>query len=202
MAIRARRSLGRTLSVGLAGLTMAAVAACTGRGGGYLPPQAPVFSGQASIGFTFSCQDAGGLNPPTGKLAIELAYGDKGTNLIGAPFAIHGIVDTVDPVLESAVCAGQNPPPGGNELIFLGRFYPTGSTPAGYPKSCPTSSKSTSPLCRFEVVVRDNDNNMAPSPGDYFQIRLSNATVVSSTLDGTVFYTRAGLLAGGNITVK
>jgi hypothetical protein len=203
MTIRTRRSLGRSLSVGLAGLTMAALAACTGRGGGYLPPAAPVFTGQASIGFTFSCQDAGGINPPTGKLAIELAYGDKGTSPIGSPFGIHGIVDTVDPVLESAVCAGQNPPPGGNELIFLGRFYPTGSTPAGYPKSCPTSSKSKSPLCRFEVIVRDNDNNMAPSPGDYFQITLSSTTAVTSELDpATVFYTRGGLLAGGNITVK
>ena len=206
MTMRTRRSLGRTLSVGLAGLTMAAVAACTGRGGGYLPPDA-VFRGQASLGFTFSCQDAGGINPPTGKLAIELAYADKGTSTIplkvSGPLAIHGIVDIVDPVVESAVCIGQNPPPGGNELIFLGRYYPTGSTPAGYPKSCPTSSKSKSPLCRFEVIVRDNDNNMAPSPGDYFHITLSSATAVTSTLDpATVFYTREGLLAGGNITVK
>jgi hypothetical protein len=198
MTIRARR----TLSVGLAGLAMAALAACTGKGGGYLPPQAPVFNGQASIGFTFSCQDAGGINPPTGKLAIELAYGDKGTNPLGAPFAIHGIVDTIDPVLESEICAGQNPPPGGNELIFLGRFYPTGSTPAGYPKSCPTSSKSTS-LCRFEVIVRDNDGNLAPSKGDFFSIKLSSATAVTSALDpATVFYARAGVLAGGNLTVK
>src|SRR3954470_20337486 len=112
MTIRARRSLGRTLTVGLAGLAMATLAACTGRGGGYLPPASPVFSGQASIGFTFSCQDSGGLNPPTGKLAIELAYADKGRNPLGGPFGIHGIVDIVDPVVESAVCIGQNPPPG------------------------------------------------------------------------------------------
>jgi hypothetical protein len=203
MTISARRTLGRTLSVGLAGLTMAAVAACTGRGGGYLPPQTPAFTGQASIGFTFSCQDAGGINPPTGKLAIELAYGDKGTSPIGAPFAIHGIVDKIDPVLESQICAGQNPPPGGNELIFLGRYSPIGSTPAGFPKKCPARETSTTPLCRFEVIVRDNDKNMAPSTGDYFQITLSSATAVTSTLDpATVFYTRNGLLGGGNITVK
>lgn len=202
MTMRTRRSLGRSLSVGLAGLTMAMVAACTGRGGGYLPPSAG-FSGQATMGFTFSCQDSGGLNPPTGKLAIELAYADQGTSPIGGPFGIHGIVDIVDPVVESAVCIGQNPPPGGNELIFLGRYYPIGSTPAGFPKTCPTSAKSKSPLCRFEVVVRDNDNNMAPSPGDYFQITLSSGTVLSTELDpATVFYTRAGFLAGGNITVK
>ena len=154
------------------------------------------------MGFTFSCQDAGGINPPTGKLAIELAYNDKGSNPLGTAFGIHGIVDIVDPVLESATCIGTNPPPGGNELIFLGRYYPTGSTPVGYPASCVKSSKSTS-LCRFEVIVRDNDNNMAPSPGDYFKITLSSATAVTSELDpATVFYTREGLLAGGNITVK
>ena len=197
-----RRSIGRTLCVGLGGLAMAALAACTGRGGGYLPPASPVFTGQASTGFTFSCEDKGGINPRTGKLAIELAYGDKGTNPIGGPFAIHGIVDTIDPVLESAVCIGQNPPPGGSELIFLGRYYPTGSTPAGFPTSCPKSSKSAS-LCRFEVIVRDNDGNMAPSKGDFFSIKLSSATAVASQLDAaTVFYARAGTLAGGNITVN
>jgi hypothetical protein len=38
--------------------------------------------------------------------------------------------------------------------------------------------------------------------GDYFQIRLSSATAVTSELDpATVFYTRAGLLASGNLTV-
>jgi hypothetical protein len=57
-------------------------------------------------------------------------------------------------------------------------------------------------LCRFEVIVRDNDQNLAPSTGDYFQITLSSGTAVTSELDpGTVFYTRAGLLSGGNLTV-
>jgi hypothetical protein len=182
---------------------MAMAAACTGRGGGYLPPQAPVFNGQASIGFTFSCEDRGGINPPTGKLAIELAYADMGTNPIGNPFGIHGIVDKIDPVLESAICIGQNPPPDGSTLIFLGRYWPTTSTPAGFAKSCPTREKSTSPLCRFEVIVRDNDLNRAPSPGDYFSIKLSSATAVTSELDPlSVFYSRDGLLAGGNITVR
>ena len=43
---------------------------------------------------------------------IELAYADQGTSvLLGAPFSIHGIVDKIDPVLESMICIGQNPPP-------------------------------------------------------------------------------------------
>jgi hypothetical protein len=199
----------RSLFLAAAGILTVVLTACTGRGGGQLPPGASldtgvVFNGAASFGFSFSCQDSGGLNPPTGKLAIELAYSDKGTSLLlRSPFAIHGTVDTIDPVLESEICIGQNPPPGGNELIFLGRYRLTSSSaPAGFPKSCPTRETSTSPLCRFEVVVRDNDMNNAPSTGDYFQITLSSATAVTSALDPeTVFYTRGGLLSSGNLTV-
>jgi hypothetical protein len=195
----------RFVPLAVAGILVVVLAACTGRGGGYLPPQSPAFNGPASFGFTFSCEDKGGVNPPTGQLRIQLAYTEHGTYLlpVGAPFSIHGIVDQVDPVLESAICIGQNPPPGGNELIFLGRYRLTsGAAPAGL-GACPTRETKTTPLCRFEVIVRDNDQNLAPSPGDYFQIRLSSATVLSSELDPeTVFYTRAGLLAGGNLTVR
>jgi|tagenome__1003787_1003787.scaffolds.fasta_scaffold20677793_2 hypothetical protein len=220
--IGGRRLLGRSLSVGAAGILMAALAACTGRGGGYLPPganvvdpqvtdtivsqyfQSTTFSGQAPLGFTFSCEDKGGINPRTGKLSIELAYGDQGTSLLlRAPFAIHGVVDVIDPVLESEICIGQNPSPDGRTLIFLGRYRLTTSPPPGFPKSCPTRETSTSPLCRFEVIVRDNDGNLAPSKGDYFSIKLSSATALTSKFDpADVFYARAGFLAGGNITVK
>jgi hypothetical protein len=91
-------------SVLLAAACMVAVVltACTGRGGGYLPP-AGVFTGQAAFGFTFSCE--------RGDLDIELAYTDKGSNPLGSSFGIHGIVDQVDPLLESQYCIGQNPPP-------------------------------------------------------------------------------------------
>jgi hypothetical protein len=105
-------------------------------------------------------------------------------------------------VLESAICIGQNPPPGGNELIFLGRYRLVSSAPAGFPSTCPARQTRTTPLCRFEVIVRDNDMNRAPSIGDYFQITLSSGTAVTSELDpATVFYTRAGLLSSGNLTV-
>ena len=175
--------------------------ACTGRGGGQLPPSAG-FKAAASFGFSFSCEDKGGLNPPTGKLHIELSYNDKGSNPLGSSFGIHGIVDRIDPVLESAICIGKNPPPGGNELIFLGRYYLTSSPPTRFPRSCAPGKTSTTPLCRFEVIVRDNDKNGVPSARDYFQITLSSATALTSELDpATVFYTRAGLLSSGNLTV-
>ena len=203
MKTSARRLARRLMTVAAAGILVVVLAACNGRGGGYLPPQSPVFTGPASFGFTFSCEDKGGLNPPTGQLRIELAYTDHGTSLVlGSPFSIHGTVDVIDPVLESAICIGQNPPPGGNELIFLGRYRLVSSAPAGFPSTCPKRETRTSPLCRFEVIVRDNDMNRAPSTGDYFQIRLSSGTVLDDELDpATVFYTRAGFLQGGNLTV-
>ena len=193
----------RSLLLAAAGVLAIVLTGCTGRGGGQLPPNAMMgFTGAASFGFSFSCEDSGGLNPPTGKLAIQLSYTDHGSNPIGSSFSIHGIADTIDPVLESQICAGQNPPPGGNELIFLGRYSLTSSAPALFPSTCPTRETTTSPLCRFEVIVQDNDRNLAPSPGDFFSIKLSSGTALTSELvPGTVFYARAGYLSSGNLTV-
>jgi hypothetical protein len=191
----------RLLSVAAAAVLAMSLTACTGRGGGQLPPGGG-FTGAASLGFSFSCQDNGGINPPTGRLHIELSYNDKGSSLTSSSFSIHGIVDEIDPVLESEICIGQNPPPDGHPLIFLGRYYLTSSAPAGFRSTCPTRQTTTTPLCRFEVIVRDNDTNHAPSTGDYFQITLSTATAVTSQLaPATVFYTRGGVLSSGNLTV-
>ncbi|GAA0813591.1 hypothetical protein [Spirilliplanes yamanashiensis] len=193
----------RSTSLAVAALLLAALAACNGRGGGHLPPQGPLYNGQASFGFTFSCQDRGGPNPPTGQLRTQLSYNDHGANPIGGPFGIHGTADALDSVTESMLCIGRNPPPGGNELIFLGRYRATTPAPAGYPEECQARGRLAAPHCRFEVIVRDNDGDHVPSPGDFFSITLSSDTTVASTLDpATVFYTRAGVLAGGNITVK
>lgn len=203
MKIGAPRLFRRSISLAAAGIAAIVLTACTGRGGGQLPPQSPVFNGPASFGFIFSCEDKGGLNPPTGQLGIELAYIDHGTNPLGSSFSIHGTVDTIDPVLESAICIGQNPPPGGNELIFLGRYRLMSSAPAGFPPTCPRRETKTAPLCRFEVVVRDNDMNRAPSTGDFFSIKLSTVTALTSELEpSAVFYARAGLLSSGNLTVN
>ena len=51
--------------------------------------------------------------------------------------------------------------------------------------------------------MRDDDGNLAASKGDFFSIKLSSATALDDELDpGTVFYARAGYLAGGNLTVR
>jgi hypothetical protein len=196
-----RRSFSCAATVVLAGV----LTACTATGGGQLSPTAG-FTGPASFGFAFSCERSSrstNLNPPTGQLRTQLSYTEHGSYLpVGTPFTIHGIVDELDPILESAFCIGQDPPPGGNELVFLGRYWPATSAPAGL-EACPRHETPTTPLCRFEVIVRDNDQNLALSTGDFFSIKLSSATVLSGELDpATVVYARAGQLERGNLTVK
>ena len=207
MKIGGPRFFQRSVLLAAACMLALVLTACTGKGGGYLPPQSPLFKGQASFGFTFSCEK--------GDLKIQLDYTDKDRNPLGSSFGVHGIVDVFDPVLESAVCIDEDPPPEsefGNQLIFLGRYRVTSGAPAKL-STCPKTESSTSPLCRFEVTVRDNDQNFAPSPGDYFSIKLSTSTTTpcnsyppdpdcSQLPDASVVYTRAGLLAGGNIIVK
>jgi len=154
----------RFLSVAVVGILAVALTACTGTGGGQLPPTAG-FTGPASFGFDFSCERSSrstSPNPPAGQLRIQLSYTEHGTYLpLGSPFSIHGIVDRIDPVLESAICIGQNPPPGGKELIFLGRYRLVSSAPAGFPAKCAARGTEARPLCRFEVIVRDNDQNLS-----------------------------------------
>ncbi|GAA5115103.1 hypothetical protein GCM10023339_21620 [Alloalcanivorax gelatiniphagus] len=191
----------RRAAIGLVGIMAAVLSACDGRGGGQLSPDGLLFSGRASFGFTFSCERSSSSvkpNPPAGRLRIQLAYTEHGANPLGSGFSVHGTVDTLDPVLESMICIGQEPPPGGNELIFLGRYRTTNSVPTRFAKACVSSA----PLCRFEVIVRDNDGDLAPSPGDFFSIKLSRSTAVTSELDpALVFYARAGLLTSGNLKV-
>ena len=202
MNISLNRQLRRSLSLAVVGTLAVGLTACTGRGGGQLPP-AVGFAAPASFGFSFSCEDKGGLNPPTGRLHIELSYTDHGRSpFLGSTFSIHGTADKIDPVLESQICSGQEPPPGGNELIFLGRYRLTSSAPPYFAPGCAVRDTDTTALCRFEVIVQDNDMNRAPSPRDWFQIKLSSGTAVTSKLEpAAVFYTRAGTLSSGNLTV-
>jgi hypothetical protein len=218
MKTGAPRFFRRSISLAAAGILGVMLTACTGGGGGYLPPGPnaseafpdTVFTGRASFGFNFSCEDKGGLNPATGQLRLQLTYTDHGTSdLLLSPFSIQGTADKIDPVLESMICIGQAPPePDPNELIFLGRYRPTTPPPTGFPQTCSRRETSTSPLCRFEVIVRDNDGSLSGSKGDFFSIKLSSATTVPSELPpseldpATVFYARAGYLESGNLTVK
>jgi hypothetical protein len=85
------------------------------------------------------------------------------------------------------ICIGEELPPGGNELIFMGRYRLVSSAPEGFPSTCPARETETTPLCRFEVIVRGSDMNGALTRGDYFQIRLSSETLLVSELDPATF---------------
>ena len=194
-----RPQFRRSLAVVAAGILAVALTACSGRGGGQLPPDGAEYTGPATFAFSFSCERSSrstNLHPKPGRLRVQITYHDQGSNPIGSSFGIHGIVDEIDPVVESMVCIGDEPPPGGSELIFMGRFRLVSSPPEGFPSTCPTRETETTPMCRFEVTVRDNDTN-----GDYFEIRLSSWTALGKLDLATVFYTRAGVLSSGNITV-
>jgi hypothetical protein len=205
--------LGRVVIAGATGILVLLLVGCTGRGGGQLPPAGPAFTGAASFGFSFSCEQSStstSPNGPDGRLRIQLSYNERGTwllgsGLLGSGFTVHGTADIIDPVLESMICIGQNPPPEPtppNELIFLGTYRAPSPTPAGFASSCPAKATATRPLCRFEVIVRDNDLSRGPSKGDFFSIKLSGSTALTSELDpATVFYARAGLLESGNLKV-
>ena len=205
MKIGAPSYLRKSVSLALVTLLVATLAACTGHGGGQLPAASPEFTGPATFGFNFSCERSSkstNLHPQTGQLRLQLSYADHGSNPLGSRFSIHAVPDPIDPILESAICIGQNPPPVETELILMGRFQLTGPAPAGFPTSCPTRETPTTPLCRFEVIVRDNGQGNAGS-ADYFSIRLSTSTEGTYTElpAETVFYERAGLVEGGNITI-
>jgi hypothetical protein len=179
------------------------ISACTGVGGGWLPPDGIAFPGKATLGFAFSCERSSrstSTNPQPGRLRLELSYTEQGTSLIGTPFSIHGVADRIDPVIESGMCIGQLPPPGGNELIILGTYRLVAGSPAGFPAAC-AARQSVQKACRFEVIVRDNDGDLAPSSGDFFSIKLTTVTD-TMVMDFPVwFYARAGILGGGQIFV-
>jgi hypothetical protein len=199
-----RPHLRRGLSVAAAGILAVALTACSGHGGGQLPPDDVAFMGPATFSFSFSCERSSrstNLHPKPGRLRIQLTYHDHGKNPIGSSFAIHGFADEIDPVIESMFCIGDEPPPGGTELTFMGRYRLVSSAPEDFPSTCPAHETETTPMCRFEVTVRDNDMNASAGIGDYFEIRLSSATVLGELDPATVFYTRAGVLSKGNITV-
>ena len=201
-----RPLLRKTTCLAVVGILISALGGCTGRGGGRLPADGPEFTGPASFGFTFSCERSShstNPNAPVGQLRLHLSYADHGGNPLGSRFSIQGVADQLDPVLESAICIGEEPPPGGNELIFLGRYRLTTPAPTGFPSTCQTPETLATTWCRFEVMVRDNDQENRRS-ADFFSIKLSTVTDgnMSKFPSETIIYERSGVLQGGNITVN
>ena len=105
MKIGGPRFFRRSVLLAAACILAVVLTACTGRGGGYLPPGSDQFPDRVHrpgvVRLHLQLRGKGGMNPPTGQLRIELAYTDQGSSPLGSPFGIHGIVDKIDPVLES-----------------------------------------------------------------------------------------------------
>ena len=154
----------RFVSFAVAGILVVVLAACTGRGGGYLPPQPACSlvrrrSASRSAARTATSRSS---SPTTTRAATPSARRSG----------------SMGPSTRSTRCwnlrsvSARTRLPAGNQLIFLGRYRLTSSAPSGFPAAC----KTTTPLCRFEVIVQDNDRNLTPSPGDFFSIKLSTVT--------------------------
>ena len=128
------------------------------------------FTGQASFGFTFSCEK--------GDLKIELSYNDKGSKPDSARRSgFMGSSTASTQCWSPQICIGENPPPPPeNQLIFLGRYCLTSSAPSGFPSTCPKQrdvDHAAVPLRGHRAGQRPE---LTPSPGDFFSIKLSTAT--------------------------
>ena len=204
MKARSRLLLRRSVFLAGIGVLVAVLTACTGRGADTCRLTSVAFTGPASFGFTLQLRGQGRREPADRSAAHPaLLQRTRQQPRIGSPFGIHGIVDMIDPVLESMICIGQNPPPGGKELIFLGRYRPTTSAPAGFPKSCPTRRRRPTavPFRGHRAGQRQEPARRRRATSSRSRCRAPRQS--PSDLDpATVFYTRAGLLEGGNLTVN
>ena len=200
MKARSRLLLRRSVFLAAIGVLVAVLTACTGRGGGYLPPERAF---RCSTARRRSASPSAASASPAARTRIRRpvssASSSPTTNTATTSRSARrsgstGSSTSIDPVLESAICIGQNPPPGGNELIFLGRYRPTSAPPAGFPATCPTRETKTTPLCRFEVIVRDNDGEPRPVAGRLLldQAVERHGSRRLNSIPATVFYSRAG----------
>ena len=190
-----RRGIGRRVAV--AGMALAAavtLAACDGKGGGYIGPPIPqtinpVFNGRADFGFTFQCGDG---------VKGQITYHDRSTKVSPATtvlfpgLRLHGtvtnvLVDTnIDddiPAVPAVTCEDVVESPWAQ---FQGTY-----------RSQETNLLSKTPG-RFTVVVFDQDEpgrSMEEGiTGDGFSIALKGGPYP--------LYTRAGYIQGGNIQVN
>ena len=187
---------------GLAMVLIVGLTSCTGRGGGVLPPSLG-YIGQATIGFSFTCEN--------GRLSLSLEYQDHATNPFGGPFSIHGVADKISPALESYFCVGDasNGDLPAGEILFQGTYTVQSGRPGMFdPNGCADTLKvgngDVLTGCRFTADVRDTGNR-GPSKGDYLSITLFGGPATPDTTDTTplapLLYSREGYLASGNFQV-
>jgi hypothetical protein len=185
--------------LGIAMVLILVLTSCTGRGGGVLPPT-PGFAGQATVGFSFTCEN--------GRLHLSFEYQDHATNPFGGPFSIHGVADRISPALESYYCIGDSSngalPPG--EILFQGTYTvqsgrPGAFAPAGCAATFEIGTGEVLTGCRFTADVRDTGDR-GPSKGDYLSIKLFGGPDTGDIMHPVLpIYSRDGNLASGNFQV-
>ena len=191
MKIGAPRFFQRSVLLAAACILAVVLTACTGKGGGYLPPQKPGVHRPGAVRLHVQLREGW---PESAK--IELAYNDKGA----ATRSVRRLEFTAS---STRLTRCWNPQfalarihrPGRNQPIFLGRYSQTSSAPAVFPSTCPERNETTS-LCRFEVIVQDNDNNLPHRRGTSSRssYRARRRTSLNSQWDRC--YARAGLPSG------
>jgi hypothetical protein len=193
------KRLRRFGMIGMATVLTLVLAGCTGRGGGVLAPTLG-FTGQATIGFSFTCEN--------GRLQLSLEYQDHATNPFGGPFSIHGVADKISPALESYFCVGDasNGALPAGEILFQGTYTVQSGRPGMFdPAGCAaTFMVGTGEIltgCRFTADVRDSGAR-GPSKGDYLSIKLFGGPDTGDTMHTALpIYARDGYLASGNFQV-
>jgi len=187
---------------GITGLLMVLIlvlTSCTGRGGGVLPPTLG-FTGEATIGFSFTCE--------SGRLHLSLEYQDHATNPFGGPFSIHGVADKISPALESYFCIGDasNGALPTGEILFQGTYTVQSGRPgmldlAGCAATFAVAAGDVLTGCRFTADVRDTGDR-GPSKGDYLSIKLFGGPDTGDATHTVLpIYSRDGYLASGNFQV-
>ena len=168
--------------------------ACRATGGGYLPPDKPVFQGQANFGFNFTCEV-----DTAKKRAVDrgtITYHDdpspmapKGVRLNGTvdPFFIENIVIPPDVNPTGPITCEEADVSLGLEGLGYARFQ-------GTYRSQDTTIPQTQRTGRFQVDVHDMGEPPPSIEGDSFDIILTGGFYNG--------YNRFGYVEGGNIQVE
>lgn len=226
---RSRLRARRARRIGTAGFAFALLSTgCQARGGGWLSPNAAyvgdpktgnatvyaTYSGKATFGFTFTCEDR-----QNGKVAVraELEYKDEAlstfepfealrtlTNPAGKltlpSVALHGVTDLMElNVGAGKTCADQEAVysavfPDPSAAVFKGYYW----TKTNEPTAICNRELLDEAVCRFEIIVDDvsEPGSLGPTAdqADSFAIDIKGGDYLH--------YTRADQIEGGNIQVE
>ena len=132
-----------------------------------------------------------------------LLHRPRHATLLGSSFSIHGTADTIDPVLESMICIGQNPPPRREradlpgalpaDVIGPGRLPPDVPDREPRPRHCAVSRSScetTTGIAPRRLATSSRSSCRRPLPARVLRILRSSR---NSPPDGALHPGRTAL---------